>query len=433
MFYKPFVELLHAPVGQLTPEIDRAADDFLKAIYNGDIKGGQIHVGLMHSTAAKLVESIEQAFDYSVNYDSTQWGLIDHLHSNIFAFSAAKSLSEYEAFGKMLTDEKGNMRSFGDFKKQVEKLNLRYNELYLEAEYHSAIAQSQNASRWHDIVENREAGAQVEYRTAGDENVRDSHRALDGMVFNIDDNRLDHIAPQNDWGCRCLLVQVDNAEKVTNSKLADAAISEARVPKYFKNNPGKTGKIYSDGHTYFVSQNSKKPLDAVKNYGLKTPGQIYMHPDKLAVAAPSFESLTDLKIWWTQKTIDGGNVVKNNFSIKASALGNLPVTLDNDLFLRFDNPKYVKETRYEFASNIEDIITNPDEVWSTTRSAGHGEPDQLTGFIKFYRKKPVIVVARSVKNKDGFSNIRMTSIYPLDNDANYSGWRSGTLRYRKTD
>jgi len=59
-----------------------------------------------------------------------------------------------------------------------------------------------------EFMDARDSFPYVEYRTRGDEKVRNTHTLLDGMIFKVDDPIMSRICPPQDFRCRCRLRQL---------------------------------------------------------------------------------------------------------------------------------------------------------------------------------------------------------------------------------
>ena len=95
----------------------------------------------------------------------------------------------------------------------------------------------------------------LQYRTAGDDRVREEHAALDGITLPPSDPFWDSYLPPNGWNCRCTTVQVRRG-KYPQSDPAAAMAAGARctdTPKkqIFRFNPGKQEKIFPPKHPYY--------------------------------------------------------------------------------------------------------------------------------------------------------------------------------------
>lgn len=184
------------------------------------------------------------------------------LDNNTFIFSGFKTYHTLNEIGLCLLDDKGQIKPFENFAKDVQAIHEKYNLNYLYAEYNHAVHASQMAVKWHDF----EAGGErynLQYRTAGDDKVRADHAALDGTTLPMSDPFWAMYLPPNGWNCRCNVVQVRrNKYPVSDSDLAIKAGNLATdTPKMrlFRYNPGVSLKIFPDKHPYY-----KAPKEAEK-------------------------------------------------------------------------------------------------------------------------------------------------------------------------
>lgn len=142
----------------------------------------------------------------------------------------------------------------------------------------------------------------LRYETAGDERVRASHKALDGVVKPVGSPFWDQNAPLNGWNCRCDLVQVvDDEEEETPDK--DIEVPED-IPDYMKINPGKQKIIYSPEHPYFVVDKQFSKLRD-NNFNLPDPPKVSDKEIKEAVGSANKIKLDGFKGLHTYGTLKG--------------------------------------------------------------------------------------------------------------------------------
>ncbi len=163
----------------------------------------------------------------------------------------------------MLTDENGNLRPFNKFKDSVAKVFTTYNKTYLQTEYNHAIATSQMAAQWRRYEQDAEDFPYLQYITAGDDNVRPAHAALNGTTLPLKHSFWAKYYPPNDWVCRCDVVQLtrDQARKrgITPDDKAGNLKAEPANATYsgmFARNPGQDPYWFA-GHNYFDSANEQ--------------------------------------------------------------------------------------------------------------------------------------------------------------------------------
>ncbi len=186
--------------------------------------------------------------------------LVALLQNNAFIFSGFKTYHSLSEVGLSLIGRDGGIKPFEEFRRDVEKIDEKYNRNYLNAEYNHAVSASQMASKWHDF---EAAGDRydLQYRTAGDEKVREEHARLHDITLPFDDPFWDRFLPPNGWNCRCTTVQVRKGKYPASDSAQSAEIGEQITadPKkqIFRFNPGKELKVFPDKHPY-----NKAPQEA---------------------------------------------------------------------------------------------------------------------------------------------------------------------------
>lgn len=185
------------------------------------------------------------------------------LRHNVFIFSGLKTYHSLSEVGLSLTDEEGNTKSFADFHRDVKAIDARYNSNYLYAEYNHAVHSAQMAVKWHDWEKDGDE-YDLQYRTAGDERVREAHRQLDGVTLPPGDKFWDRYLPPNGWNCRCNVVQVLRGEYPRSDSDAVTAIGDEYTrdlkAQMFRFNAGKTLTIYPKKHPYYKAPKQVKEV-----------------------------------------------------------------------------------------------------------------------------------------------------------------------------
>jgi hypothetical protein len=112
------------------------------------------------------------------------------------------------------------------------------------------------AKKWQGFQENADIYPNLQYRAVMDRQTRPEHARWNGVILPINDPFWATHYPPNGWNCRCSVTQTDKAVKSPEEDLpADPG---------FRNNPGMTGKLFSDDNAY-----STQLTDEIKS-ALKT-------------------------------------------------------------------------------------------------------------------------------------------------------------------
>lgn len=196
------------------------------------------------------------------------------LQDSNYIFSGLKTFHELnEAFPSLL-DENGNKKPFKDFLNDVQTIDKTYNENYLKAEYNFATSSAEMAARWESFQEDGDR-YNLQYRTAGDNKVRDSHRAMDGITLPMDDPFWNDYFPPNGWNCRCTVVQVRKSKYPETSPQEAERLGEesmdSKTASMFRFNPGKQRKAYPDHNPYSLKRCNDCDLNKLTRMGRFIP------------------------------------------------------------------------------------------------------------------------------------------------------------------
>jgi SPP1 gp7 family putative phage head morphogenesis protein len=181
------------------------------------------------------------------------------LEKDLFLFSGLKTHAQLYEASRLLTRTDGAIKPYNEFAGDFNALNQRYNQTYLQAEYHYAVSAAQSAANWADLQEDTDRYL-LQYRTAGDERVRDSHATLNRITLPKDDKFWDRYYPPNGWRCRCLAIEVlarDHPKSDPAAAMAEGDKATTQIGKDGKNrleifrfNPGKQKVLFPPNHPY---------------------------------------------------------------------------------------------------------------------------------------------------------------------------------------
>jgi SPP1 gp7 family putative phage head morphogenesis protein len=180
-----------------------------------------------------------------VSYTDPRFTLYNNLQADAARFAAHRE-AQKERELKAATDAT-----------EKAKIEGRYKE-YLKTEKHGIFANSAAAERWTGFQENADLYPNLEWRTAGDSDVRAEHAALDGLTLPIDDAFWNSHTPPLGFGCRCELIQTDKKAAKTEG------YDKTTAPKGFDFNPGIDQKIFSDTAGYYASASKEESVELTK-------------------------------------------------------------------------------------------------------------------------------------------------------------------------
>lgn len=186
--------------------------------------------------------------------------MLSKLRNDVFVFSGCKSIAELREATSLLVDRDGNIRSWNDFRSEMTRLHELYNVSYLEAEHNFATQSATMSARWQQDSEDPDRYL-LQYRTAGDDRVRESHQAMHGITLPASDPFWGSYYPPNGWRCRCTAARVlkskysptDKEQAMTSGEEATTQIDKDGRNRLamFRFNPGRDQVIFPPNHPYY--------------------------------------------------------------------------------------------------------------------------------------------------------------------------------------
>ncbi len=195
--------------------------------------------------------------------------MLQALQNDVFVFSGYKTHAQLREAADMLLTADGKIKPFNQFRQEVQSVYKAYNVNYLEAEYIFATSSAQMAAHWADFEKDGDR-YNLQYRTAQDDRVRDTHAALANTTLPVNDPFWDSYFPPNGWRCRCTTVQVRvgkypesiSADAIKKGDTATTAIDKKGVnqAEIFRYNPGKQKILFPPNHPYRKVQDGVKAI-----------------------------------------------------------------------------------------------------------------------------------------------------------------------------
>lgn len=170
---------------------------------------------------------------------------------NLIDFSTAQETQVYSKLEEQDEDE------------DPEEVFQLYNKTYATTENRDIAFAASIAAWWITLPEE----TTLMYMTQGDERVRDSHRALEGLSF-PKSSFPEWLIPPIDWRCRCFLIESFTRPNYTQRENWEDDIIKAVNP-IFQNSLATGGPIFNEYHPYFAVNSSliasmKKISTAIK-------------------------------------------------------------------------------------------------------------------------------------------------------------------------
>ena len=205
---------------------------------------------LFDYTAKKFFSGVESGYGLKLTDAADEdLALLQQLQENLYHFSAMKDYQLMLKLNGLLRDDNGALREKADFMKLALDANEEYNVAWLSTEYNMAVGKATGQARMKEFMAEA-ADYDLMWQTVGDDRVRDSHEANDGVVVAADSTfAKTHIFPI-EWGCRCEWLQIPKGSK---KRTAASAITLPDSPAGLSN---EMGSIFTESHPYWDGINN---------------------------------------------------------------------------------------------------------------------------------------------------------------------------------
>lgn len=259
------VEVFNGDMDYFCPELFAFfSDDFLKAIqpvFKNGIKNT----------------------DTGITYNAPDDVFRTAMETNLFHFSAAKTLAEVQELNRIFRESK----DFAEFHRRAKEVTDVFNKTWQKTEHETAILTAESASLYRRLMGKVSIYPYWEYRTVGDDKVRPRHRMLEGIILHYSDPRWNKIFPPNGWKCRCWVVprMAHQVKDVNFNKM------RARVDEYLNTAEWKQGAAQGWG----VNRGKlAEVFTSNQMYIRKFPGQASRYLDKLTADKWGQKSVPEL-------------------------------------------------------------------------------------------------------------------------------------------
>lgn len=202
---------------------------------------------------AELFEEVNRIFDTAtdVGFSGHEAGgdFMEQLRTNNAVFAAFKTHRMGRDMAAQLIDENGEVKSFQQFRSDVEPIASHHVDTWLRTEYDTAIKRAHRAAEMRQFMAEADVLPNIRWLESTAVNPRESHMPFYDHVWPVDDPFWEEHKPGDEWGCQCGWEATD--DPVTdNTGLGGERIKPSPG---LDGNPARTGQIFSDDHPYFPS------------------------------------------------------------------------------------------------------------------------------------------------------------------------------------
>lgn len=242
-------------------------DAFLRKVHDGFDPMSSIEQGIWREILSHINEATVNGLLQAKAVPTHNEAFLSALrHSNeVFAAFKVHALQQ-EVAAKLLTPD-GRLKSFAEFRRDVEGITSHQCGAWLQTEYDTAVIRAHNAADWQVFEANRDIMPNLRWLPTTAAEPEAAHRAYWVARLNLpmDDPFWQHHHPGDHWNCKCSLEQ-------NNDPVCRPSDIPADPPQPgLDNNPGKDHHTFSDNHPYFPKGCTSCPFNkGVKNIARAT-------------------------------------------------------------------------------------------------------------------------------------------------------------------
>lgn len=385
---------------------DRQEDDFdtrlVKRVARGE--AAYFDTELFLYFAGQLIRALGKGFgDYTsvdiepgIEYGVRIEGVRTAMETNLYHFSAAKTLAELQRLNQIFRESK----DFRDYLQRAKSVTDTFNKAWAATEYNTAYLTAQSTATYHRLMKQVDLYPYWQRCTVGDDQVRPKHRLIDGVILAENDPLWQKIYPPDDWNCRCYVVpkmrhEVSGIDLAAMRRLVEEYLGSADFQKAdaqgFGVNRATLGQVFTDNQQYIRKFPGKaaKYLDRIgaSDFGLPSATKAQK---EAAEAAPKYSGTADE--WWIKNERDG--------RVELETYNGRTLILSQKSYNTHTSKSH--NSRVQYLACIRDVVKNPDEIWINNERAGTSYNNYT--IIKYYQDEILVVCCRL--DRDNINQVR---------------------------
>lgn len=319
---------------------------------------------LLNAIRGTFKKEIKNA-DLRISYDAPDDVFRTAMETNLFHFSAAKTLAEIQELNRLFRESK----DFEEFHRKAKEVTDVFNKTWQKTEYDTALLTAEAASNYRRLMKQADLFPYWQYHTAGDDKVRPKHRLLEGIILHHSDPRWKKIFPPNDWRCRCYVSALMEFE--VEEKGVKKSEMQSRVDSFFEDPEWKKAEAQGWG----VNRcETAEVFDANQMYIHKFPGQASRKMGEMTAdkwGQETVPKLIDKAEKYIPTTADTEQTVWEQYSkddvITLPDYEGRQIIVEKKQF-ESHTTKKGRDNRILYWAAMLETLENPDEVWINDES-----------------------------------------------------------------
>lgn len=233
--------------------------DALKRIYETDFNPmSEIEENLFRETWKTFNNAVDKGVSLSTVTPASDF--ISQLKTNNAVFAAFRTHRMQNDIAAKLLDDKGNLKPFSQFAKDVLPITDHHVKSWLRTEYDTAVIRAHQAADWKQYEAEKDVLPNLEWLPSTSIVPGEDHRIFWGVVYPVNAAFWNRHKPGDRWNCKCRLQATDKATNVAHKYGRDLKYAPALG---LDNNPAKDGMLFSKSHPFYTKTypGAKKAVD----------------------------------------------------------------------------------------------------------------------------------------------------------------------------
>lgn len=217
---------------------------------------------------AVMLDAVREVFDRAVDegfgtraFAESEYSFYEQLRYNNAVFAAFKVHRMQHDMAARLLDAEGGLKSFRQWRREVEPIASHQVGSWLRTEYDTAVKRAHIAADWKRFEAEADVFPNLEWMPSTSVEPRLSHMRFYGLVLPVGHPFWQRHMPGDLWGCKCGL-QATRAPRTPEDRIPQEMPGSEPQPG-IETNPAHTAAIFSPSHPY-VAKARKGAVDAVQ-------------------------------------------------------------------------------------------------------------------------------------------------------------------------
>jgi len=217
-----------------------------------------IEENLFNETWKTFNNAVDKGVELSLYNPEEEF--INQLKTNNAVFAAFRTHRMQNDIAAKLLDDKGNLKPFSQFAKDVLPITNHHVKSWLRTEYDTAVIRAHQAADWKQYEAEKDVLPNLEWLPSTSIVPGEDHKIFWGVVYPVNASFWNSHKPGDRWNCKCRLQATDKATNVAHKNGRDLRYAPALG---LDNNPAKDGMIFSKSHPFFTKTypGAKKAVD----------------------------------------------------------------------------------------------------------------------------------------------------------------------------